>query len=364
MKVMHIINGEYYAGAEKVQDLLALGLSELGHEVDFVCFKPDKFPVLRTGRDICLHEMPMRHRLDLGHARRVAALVRSGHFQLLHTHSPRGAMIGRLVSALSGVPMVHHVHSPAARDGEARFMNRVNSMVERWSAASLPAVIPVSRSLERYLVGQGFPPDRIFTVPNGVPTPGPLPQRPAPTAPWRIGTVALFRPRKGLDILLRAAALLLEQRRDLRIVAVGGFETPAYEQDMKNLARSLGIEAQLEWTGFTRDVNQALSGLDLMVLPSLYGEGMPMAVLEAMAAGVPVAASDVEGIPEVLEHGRTGLVVPAGDERALASEIAALMDGRHDWNALRENAYRVQSQRYSSRSMARAVSEVYAQIVS
>ena len=364
MKVLHVINGEYYAGAEKVQDLLALGLTDLGHEVSFVCFKPDKFPALRSGRHISLHAMPMRHRLDFGCARQVAGLIREGRFSLLHTHSPRGAMIGRVASALTGVPMVHHVHSPAACDTETPLMNRINCVVERWSASSIQALIPVSRSLERYLVDQGFSRQRIFTVPNGVPTPGPLVSRSRPLPPWRIGTVALFRPRKGIEILLRAAAQLLQQGRQLRIVAVGGFETPAYELEIRNLCQSLGISGQVDWLGFTRDVNQALSGLDVMVLPSLYGEGMPMAVLEAMAAGVPVVASDVEGIPEVLEHGRTGLLVPPGDAPALAMELAALMDGRHDWASIRHDAYRVQCEHYSSASMARAVSDIYAHVLS
>ncbi len=222
----------------------------------------------------------------------------------------------------------------------------------------------MSRSLERYLVDQGFARQRIFTVPNGVPTPGPLRSRDQPTAPWRIGTVALFRPRKGIEILLRAAAQLLQQGRSLRVVAVGGFETPAYEQEIRAHCQSLGISDLVDWLGFTRDVNSALARLDVMVLPSLYGEGMPMAVLEAMAAGVPVVASDVEGIPEVLEHGRTGLVVPPGDATALAAELAALMDGCHDWTRIRQDAYRVQCERYSSASMARAVSDIYTHVLS
>jgi glycosyltransferase involved in cell wall biosynthesis len=72
----------------------------------------------------------------------------------------------------------------------------------------------------------------------------------------------------------------------------------------------------------------------------------------------------VEGIPVVLEHGRSGVVVPSGNVQALAADISALMDGRHDWSRIRQDAYRLQCERYSSRSMARAVSEVYAQVLS
>ena len=86
---------------------------------------------------------------------------------------------------------------------------------------------------------------------------------------------------------------------------------------------------------------------------------MPMVILEAMATGVPVIASHVEGIPEVLEHGQTGLVVPAGDAQQLAKVIAELMDGKYQWASMREKAYQLQVANFSDRSMAKAVAGVY-----
>jgi len=103
--------------------------------------------------------------------------------------------------------------------------------------------------------------------------------------------------------------------------------------------------------------------MDVMILPSLFGEGMPMVILEAMATGVPVIASHVEGIPEVLEHGQTGLIVPAGDAPQLAQTIAELIDGKYQWKNMREKAYQIQVANYSDRSMARAVASVYDHIL-
>lgn len=86
---------------------------------------------------------------------------------------------------------------------------------------------------------------------------------------------------------------------------------------------------------------------------------MPMVILEAMATGVPVVASDVEGIPEVLEYGKTGLIVPAGDIKQLATVIGDLIDNKYDWRAMREAAYQLQVASFSDYSMAKGVARVY-----
>ncbi len=91
-RVMHVINGEHYAGAERVQDLLALRLGEFGYEVGFACLKPGRFVGQRRSQSAPLYELPMRSRLDLRPARRLARLVRAYGYQLIHTHTPRAAL--------------------------------------------------------------------------------------------------------------------------------------------------------------------------------------------------------------------------------------------------------------------------------
>lgn len=363
MKVLQVINGEFYSGAERVQDLLAIGLGRVGIDTGFACIKPDRFPSQRMARDVPLHEVPMRGRLDLGCAIRLARIVREAGYHLIHTHTPRAALVGRIASQLTGVPMVHHVHSPTARDTEAGLRNRINTITERLSLLGVKRLIPVSRSLEGYLVGEGYSRDIIRTVPNGVPTPAPLPERAAPGDVWVIGVVALFRPRKGIEVLVEAASLLKQAGMRFRIHAVGGFETPEYETSIKTLAQQMDVVDRINWTGFTRNVNAEFAKMDVMVLPSLYGEGMPMVVLEAMATGVPVVSSEVEGVPEVLEQGVTGLMVTPGQAAPLAAALQALMQGQHDWAAMRARAYAVQVERFSDASMAEGVARVYREVL-
>ena len=117
-------------------------------------------------------------------------------------------------------------------------------------------------------------------------------------------------------MLLEALAVLRSRDVNVRLRAVGGFETPAYEAARSaRLAERLGLADAIDWIGFTRGVNRELAKIDLFVLPSLFGEGLPMVVLEAMAAGVPVVASRVEGVPEAVRIARPGLLGRAGQRQ-------------------------------------------------
>lgn len=362
LHVLHLINGEHFAGAERVQDLLALRLPEYGVEVAFACMKPGQFAAVRQSRDARLWEVPMRGRIDLRPVARLAGLVRSAKFDLLHTHTARGALIGRLVSLWTGVPMIHHMHSPAAADTTHRLRNWVNVASERLSLRGVRAVIAVSESLGRYARGMGLPTSKVFVVHNGVPVQGPLAPRPTPTA-WTLGMTALFRPRKGIEVLLEALALLRREGRDVRLRAVGGFETPGYETEVRDLARRLELDGAIDWRGFQKDIRAELAAIDLFVLPSLFGEGLPMVVLEAMAAGVPIVSTRVEGIPEAVRDGLDGLIAAPNDPADLAAAIRRFLLGEVDWQACRTSAHARQAGHFSDRSMAAHVAEVYRRVL-
>jgi glycosyltransferase involved in cell wall biosynthesis len=103
--------------------------------------------------------------------------------------------------------------------------------------------------------------------------------------------------------------------------------------------------------------------MDLFVLPSLFGEGLPMVVLEAMAAGVPVVATRVEGVPEAIEHGVSGLVADPSSSDDLARCLACLIRGEFQWHELRRNALQRHATRFSDRVMAAGVADVYRRVL-
>jgi glycosyltransferase involved in cell wall biosynthesis len=241
--------------------------------------------------------------------------------------------------------------------------NWINSATEWWSLRGRCALIAVSESLREHLRRSGFPADSISVVPNGVPY-APVQRGPhRPGLEWTVGSVALFRPRKGLEILLEAMAQLRQRGLLFRLRAVGPFETADYETHIRQHAEQLGLLDAIDWVGFRDDVPAELARMDLLVLPSLFGEGLPMVVLEAMAAGVPVIATRVEGVPEAIDDGLHGLLAHPGDPRDLASCLERVIRGEADWGALRQNALARHAAQFSDRSMAAGVARVYRRVL-
>ncbi len=363
IRTLHLVNGEHYSGAERVQDLLALQLPHLGCEAGFVCVKPKLFPAARESKDSHLVEMPMLGRFDLRVVNRIAELVNDYGYDLVHAHTPRTALVGRLAAKRAGVPFIYHVHSPAGRDSTRFVINKINAMVE-WSAVRhADRLIAVSSSLRQYMISCGIQPERIVCVPNGVPVVSEVGERGRPTGTWTLGMVALFRPRKGVEILLESLAMLRSRGVDVRLRAVGGFETPAYEVAIQSLAERLGLADSIDWIGFTRNVNRELSKIDLFVLPSLFGEGLPMVVLEAMAAGIPVVASHVEGVPDAVAYRQTGLLVEPGSVSQLSRAIEEIVSDGMDYEALSRGARSRHAELFSDAAMAAGVNRVYREVL-
>ena len=362
-KVLHLINGEHYAGAEKVQDLLALRLAEFGYQVGFACVRPNRFASARRSQTAPLVDASMRSRFDFRPAWKLARYLRDEGYHLLHTHTPRTAMLGRLVARLAGIPHVHHGHGQTATEVDAPWKSRASAAIERFSIARTARVIAVSESTRRYFLAQGLRSEQVVVVPNGVPGPATLPAREAPASRWTIGTVALLRPRKGIEILLQAIAKLRHAGHDVHLRIVGRFETEAYEQEIHAQATALGLDDVIDWRGFCHDVPAELAAMDVMVLPSLMAEGLPMVVIEAMAAGVPVVGTRVAGSEDVIRHEKTGLLATPGSADSLATQLARYVEGDVNWKRLRRAAHVEHGQRYSDACMARSVAEIYNEVL-
>ena len=362
-RVLHVINGEFYAGGERVQDLLALRLPELGYEVGFVCLKNGIFSDKRKAKDAALHCIPMRSKLDVGLAFRLADLARRGGYRLIHTHTRRAALVGQIASILVGIPMIHHLHSPSDQDTDEGWRNVRNSMVEKFSLLRARMLIPVSKSLERYLLDRGYASQRIRAVLNGVPVQDKVRKIHIPGGTLVIGSVALFRPRKGIEVLLQAIAQLRQAGHDVRLHAVGPFETTEYQESVLHLVSELGLEEYIHWTGFTGNVAAEFTNMHVFVLPSLFGEGMPMVVLEAMAAGLPVVSTQVEGIPEVIRDGQDGLLVAPGGVDELAGALLKFVLGDVNIDLMGDSGWQRQRDEFSDLAMAKGVAAIYRKVL-
>jgi glycosyltransferase involved in cell wall biosynthesis len=362
-RVLHLINGEFYAGAERVQDLLAMRLGDHGFDVEFACLKQGVFAEKRHSKGTTLHSMPMGSRVDVRACYRLARMVKASQFRLIHTHTPRSALLGRLVAQMANVPMVHHVHSPAESDTENGLRNARNAMAEKFSLRGARRLIAVSESLQRHLLKQGYAPDRIRAVPNGVPTSERGRLEYAPGQDLVLGMLALYRPRKGVEVLLDAMGRLRESGVGVRLHAVGPFETVEYEQSVKDQALRLGLQDAVHWAGFRSDIAAQFRRMHVFVLPSLFGEGMPMVVLEAMAAGLPIVSTRVEGIPQVVRDGQDGLLVGPDDAEGLAQALLKFATGQVSGKAMGDSGWQRQRHQFSDQSMAAGIAAVYGEVL-
>jgi len=144
-QVLHLINGEHFAGAERVQDLLAMALPRFGYAASFACVKPGKFPQVRESKSP-LYELKMRNKLDFSCYRTVVKLAREHDYKILHAHTPRSLMVASMAARKLDIPLVYHVHSPVGRDSSRGIANWVNTKIESWGIRRVTKMICVSNS--------------------------------------------------------------------------------------------------------------------------------------------------------------------------------------------------------------------------
>jgi glycosyltransferase involved in cell wall biosynthesis len=299
---------------------LAGGLAARGVEVRAVCATPAIAARLEAAGARAT-VAPLRHQLDLAGARRMRRALAG--VDVVHAQDRRAGLWTRLLPPAHAVVVftVHGLPEPylpppagAERPGlRARLAYRV---VDARLARRADAVITVSHAVERELVTRlGWPADRITVIPNGVALGARLPRHGE-----LVGTLTSFAPVKGLGVFLEAAAVLAAARPATRFALYGtGPEAAALQAQ----ARAFGLDGAVRFPGHTAS-RTALATMSVLVLSS-YMENSPLALLEAMTAGVPVVATRVGGVPELVPEG-TGLLVAPGDPAALAAAIGRLLD--------------------------------------
>ncbi|GAB3108915.1 glycosyltransferase family 4 protein [Aestuariicella hydrocarbonica] len=362
MRILQVVNGEYYAGAERVQEHLVRELAARNYNVVVVALKDGVFFERSGLKELKVVEcltMPssFKDRIPSLHD-----LIVSFQPDIIHCHTPVGLFSSKLASV--GVQKkwrwVYHVHSPVLKDTPSFIKNITKYMLERLSLSKSDRIICVSKAVQRktpYLYGK----HRIKSsvVHNGVPV---VQKQNSLLLKKRVklGFAGLIRPRKGLNVLVEAIAKCDKKVRDnLELNVWGEFESCAYENEIISLIDRLGLRETIQFHGFKKDIQACIASVDLFVIPSLYGEGLPMVLLEAMSVGRPVLASGIDGIPEALEDDVSGCLVTAGDVSGLASTITRLVDKPEILKTLGEQALFCQRQFFSVESMCEGVVQQY-----
>ncbi|MFQ5873747.1 MAG: glycosyltransferase family 4 protein, partial [Dehalococcoidia bacterium] len=293
-------------------------------------------------------------------------LKREG-FSLLHTHDYKTDILGLLAARLAGVPCVATVHGYVFVSRRVRIYKMLDLLALRFFSR----IITVSEDLRRELLAAGLPEEKVVTVHNVVDSTAFASQgaqrglcvrqqlgigRDQPL----ITVVARLIPGKGHRYFLEAATQVLRARSETCFLVVG--EGPQRDE-LEKLTVALGIRHAVSFLGFRKDVATLMRASDLIVLPSLE-EGLPIVLLEALALARPVVATAVGGVPEVVRHQKTGLLVPPKDRRRLAEAMLYLLSDPEEAQKLAERGKQFVSQQFNVETTAHKIAEVYREVLS
>ena len=272
------------------------------------------------GRVASIAAFPLRT-LKSAHALRqmmhFAAWCRDRGIRVVQTCDFYSTVFGIPGAALAGVP----VRIASRRDVVMPERSPGQERLQRIACQFAHRVVANSSAAADRLIEEGVPDWKVVQIANGLDAdrfPAPAPKRRRRV----VTTVANLRPGKGHEVLLRAAARVVRRVPDACFQIVGDGPRRA---ELEREAAALRVSTQVRFFGHRHDIPELLQASDIFAFPS-FMEASPNALLEAMAAGLPVVAARAGGIPEIVEHGSNGLLIPAGDDRALAAMILRLIE--------------------------------------
>lgn len=399
LRILHISTRLILGGSQENTVLSCEGQARLGHEVH-LAFGPiygpegsmlERVRAFRTadGREIATHEVPDLVRevspwRDRRCAAQLEALIRALRPDIVHTHSSKAGVLGRLAawrvwkSNPARTPaVVHTIHGPpfmpveggAIGRAKVRLKNRIYTLAERRAARACHRIVSVADAMSAQFLARGIgTPGLYVTVRSGMETGpylSPEPTRGAVRAEvglgaedFVVGTVARLAQHKGHDDLLDALGEAMRADSRLKLLWVGdGW----WRDRLMERVRGLGVEGQVVTTGLVppERVPALIRAMDVLAHPS-YREGLPRTVAQALLSGVVVVATDTDGTGEVCRDRETGLLVPVGDAVALRGAIEWVRSHPDEARAMAQRGREACRVAFSAETMVAELERVYA----
>jgi glycosyltransferase involved in cell wall biosynthesis len=371
IRVVHLIHTMAYGGVETALLNWVRGFDRERFDIRVVCFAnpgatEQPFVDAAARQGVSVAKIPWARRKPLLRAARaLAGLLRQTDADILHCHGWYADYVGAITGRLVDVRTITTQYVWHDYDWKRNLIQRVNQYVIRL----FDRVTAHCEATRQKTIERGFAPESVRTLICGFET-HPVDLSAGERSRLRrqagvadedllLVNVARLYPEKAQDALLRCFARirLREPRARLWIAGVGPLEA-----ELKAMCTRLGLDDSVSFIGFTTELPRVLALADLQVHPA-HIEGVPLAVCEGMAAGLPIVASRVGGLPEVLDNGASGILVPEGDEDAFAEAVLALMRDRPRAAALGTAARAFIENDYSLATAVRAVEATYDEMV-
>jgi glycosyltransferase involved in cell wall biosynthesis len=320
---LHIDTARTWRGGQNQVLLTVNGLRAMGQRAALVAH-PGGELLRRASEGLELIPIAPRTEMDLSAAWRLSRVIKRLAPDIVHAHDPHGVAMASLALSLGGAARAPSLVASRRVD----FHLRGNSF-SRWKYRQVDCFLAASEAIRRMLVADGVPPERTVTVHEGIDLDHAAAAPPVNVheAFWLphdapvVGNVAALVPHKGQRHLVEAARLVVRELPDARFVVLGEGEL---RDHLERQVRDYRLEKHVLLPGFRTDVLGCIKGFDLFAMSSVT-EGLGTSLLDAMACGKAVVATETGGIPEVVEDGVTGLLVPPRDHRAMAAAIVRLL---------------------------------------
>ncbi|HHT9155678.1 MAG TPA: glycosyltransferase family 4 protein [Candidatus Tripitaka sp. YC43] len=338
IKVLHVITRLLPGGAADGTLNLCQGLKERGFQVELAAAPDPKMAETVQRMGIPFHPIPEFRRdinpfYDTWAFFKLYKLIRSGGYQVVHTHTSKAGLLGRLAARLAHTPVI--VHAPRGSIFHPTFFSPLVqwffTLIERLAAPWADKIIAMCQSEARDYLGRRIAPKEKYTVIDSgidlnrfrhaqVDVAEKKQGLGLPRDSFVIGIIARLSPEKGHFTALEAFQKVYKEVPDAFLLIVGEGEL---KEAIRQRITRMGIGDRVVMTGYRTDIPEITRTLDVSFNPSLW-DCSPRSVLEAMVCGIPVIATKVGGIPEMVSDGETGLLVPAGDAEAMAHCILRL----------------------------------------
>lgn len=380
IKIAQVITRLDWGGSPDIFRILCSRLDPNIYDITLIIGET-KHPTLKTdeflkqfrGRTVIIPQL----KRDIGPVFDIAALwslysiFRKGHFDITHTHTAKAGALGRIAAALARVPVI--IHTPHGHNLYGYFNRHLSAAIariEKFLTQHTDEIIALTELEKSDYIRSGIAGyDKVSVIYQGL-------ELDKLTRDWKsacslknifkirpeervVGMVGRLEPVKGSDIFIEAAAEIAKRVPEARFIIAG---EGSLQAAMKKRAGELGISAKVIFAGWREDIPEMISLMDVMVLPSL-NEAVGIALIEAQAEGVPVVASRVGGIPEVVKDQKTGILVPPSDAAAIAEAVISLLNDKPKSAAMGEAGKVWVRDRFRAEDMTEKTSALYMRLL-
>lgn len=375
MRVIHIVGDSKFGGDAYIILYLAELARTFGWEVSVLATDPTAQRFYRDHNlnvvDLDVIRRPIRPAFDIVGLWRLYRFFKANHYDLVHTHTSKASVLGRIAARWAGVPyIVYTVHLFGFHE-QSSFVELVAySTIERTCARFCDRIVTVSdyhRQLAlRYGIGS---PEQVYAVPNGIDADLMVANEEVDTVRSRFGakpddivilSTGRLAEQKGLEYLILATRLMRKRNQRRFVVWLAG--TGEKEEDLKKLINDIDAKDCVKLLGFQRDIPSLLRAADIVALPSLW-EGLSISLLEAMAMARPIVTTTIGPNCEVVKDGMSALLVPPKDPIALSMALDRLIDDPGLREQLGREAARVVRADFSLHKMVEGYRKIYEELI-